>query len=39
MKKLQQIKHQYEERLAKEIAKDETNQQDKVSQSDDNTPR
>ena len=34
---LAKIKRQYEERLAKEIAKDETNQQDKVSQSDDNT--
>lgn len=34
---LAKIKRQYEERLAKEKAKDETNQQDKVSQSDDNT--
>lgn len=34
---LAKIKRQYEEHLAKEKAKDETNKQDKVSQSDDNT--
>lgn len=34
---LAKIKRQYEEHLAKEKAKDETNQQDKVSQSDDDT--
>ena len=34
---LAKIKRQYEERLAKGNAKDETNQQDKVSQSDDKT--
>ena len=34
---LAKIKRQYEEHLAKEKTKDETNQQDKVSQSDDNT--
>ena len=34
---LAKIKRQYEEHLAKEKAKDETNQQDKASQSDDDT--